>query len=619
MQSSFITKNRTAWFMTIVLAFSCVSFGMVSNDSPSYRAEQPNVESQAADSSKGSGLFVVRQGGTCGYIDNTGKIVIPPQFEFVFDFSEGLAAVVINDKVGYIDMTGKIVIPPQFERVGEEGFKERLARVEIDGKFGFIDKTGKIIIQPKFENVGGFSEGLARVEMGGKWGFIDRTGKTLIPPRFSVAQVFSEGLAKVVVSSGGKHGYIDKSGKIVIEPKFEGVEMGNNFSEGLANIMVDGKAGFIDKVGNIVIPPQFDGVGRFSDGRALVLVGGKMGYIDKTGKTVIPVQFDDALNFSEGLAAVKLSDNNEQNTESAVVQESDAKWGFIDTTGKIVIPPQFLIADLFSDGLAYVSFRDLRTRYLGYIDKTGKFVWRSTELLTKKPFFTKAEKDSLSLIERIRIMVERLEAVEMGKDSPRVPTLMQLEDAVNDLMIYLPNNPFDAQALILFARSGRQILMSRPLSEVRQDSIAAQNEFMTLHSALDEVLAQQPENAEALYWKARLYGTRLRVARSGVTDHAFANLDEAIRFAKRAVELAPENVVYRSIYLLLSDWKALPLPKEAVFFPDINERFVKEKMTYADLRTGAYLLPITAAAFETFYRSHWPGFQLFKLQRFSFV
>jgi hypothetical protein len=40
----------------------------------------------------------------------TGKLVISPQFNQAYPFSQGLAAVNIGDKWGYIDKTGKFVI-----------------------------------------------------------------------------------------------------------------------------------------------------------------------------------------------------------------------------------------------------------------------------------------------------------------------------------------------------------------------------------------------------------------------------------------------------------------------------------------------------------------------------
>ncbi|MBO7522558.1 MAG: WG repeat-containing protein, partial [Bacteroidales bacterium] len=49
--------------------------------------------------------------GLCGFIDNTGKEVVPCQYEDAYDFSEGLAAVKNkNDLWGFIDETGKEVV-----------------------------------------------------------------------------------------------------------------------------------------------------------------------------------------------------------------------------------------------------------------------------------------------------------------------------------------------------------------------------------------------------------------------------------------------------------------------------------------------------------------------------
>jgi hypothetical protein len=48
-------------------------------------------------------------------MDKTGKMVISREFSWASNFSEGLAAVKLDDKWGYIDKTGKMVIAAQFE------------------------------------------------------------------------------------------------------------------------------------------------------------------------------------------------------------------------------------------------------------------------------------------------------------------------------------------------------------------------------------------------------------------------------------------------------------------------------------------------------------------------
>ena len=88
-----------------------------------------------------------------GFIDKTGKELTAINYDFVDDFSEGLAAVGAGDKYGFIDKTGKEVIPLQYggiypREVGETkkyGFYEGKVKVSLDGREFYIDKSGKEI------------------------------------------------------------------------------------------------------------------------------------------------------------------------------------------------------------------------------------------------------------------------------------------------------------------------------------------------------------------------------------------------------------------------------------------------------------------------------------------
>jgi hypothetical protein len=93
-------------------------------------------------------------------------------------FWEGLANVVDgNNRCGFIDKTGKLVLPCQWKNA--LWFSEGLAGVQDDNeKWGFIDKTGQVVIPFIWSNVQWFSNGRVRVqeEIGGGWHDIDRNG-----------------------------------------------------------------------------------------------------------------------------------------------------------------------------------------------------------------------------------------------------------------------------------------------------------------------------------------------------------------------------------------------------------------------------------------------------------
>jgi hypothetical protein len=160
-----------------------------------------------------------------GFVDRTGAMVIPAQFDSARSFSGGLAFVEVNGNWFHIDKTGARVgsLP---EEAGES--RDDLAPACDDNKCGYVDKAGKFVIPKRFDDVAKFSEGRAAVEVNGKWGVIDTGGNFVVKPRFksvfkgeSPIEEFSNGLARVNIKDGvrpNKEGYIDRTGKFVWEP-----------------------------------------------------------------------------------------------------------------------------------------------------------------------------------------------------------------------------------------------------------------------------------------------------------------------------------------------------------------------------------------------------------------
>jgi WG containing repeat len=253
------------------------------------------------------GLAAFSTKGKCGYFDRNGKIAIETKFDDARTFSEGLAAVNVGakwirqfpmarlggGKWGFVDKTGKLLIPMQFDYVDYRGFSDGLALVGADDRYVFIDTKGKVALTPnKDYSVVPFFEGLARVEVRGdlkdmRCGFMDKTGKLTIKPQFTWAMHFSEGLA--AVSVGSKWGYADRTGRMQIPLRFGSDDMtgdvAGSFAEGLAPVRIGKSWVFIDKQGKVVIErakgPKgeigpFNAVDGFKDGLARVHVGGEV-------------------------------------------------------------------------------------------------------------------------------------------------------------------------------------------------------------------------------------------------------------------------------------------------------------------------------------------------------
>ena len=63
------------------------------------------------------------------------------KYDFAGNFSEGLAVVEFDGKYGYIDKTGKEIIPPKYDYT--QPFNNGVAIALKDGKIYLIDKYGK--------------------------------------------------------------------------------------------------------------------------------------------------------------------------------------------------------------------------------------------------------------------------------------------------------------------------------------------------------------------------------------------------------------------------------------------------------------------------------------------
>ncbi len=363
--------NRQKGIALFILFFFTLNFIILANNDLAY-ADEPEVLWIEGNYDLvmpfSEGLAVVSLNGKGGYIDKTGKEVIPLRYNYADSFGEGLARVILRAKqdgydnsykFGFVDKSGKEVIQLKYDMA--RSFSEGLAPVRLkdrqDGndifyKCGFVDKTGKEVISLKYDSTWEFSEGLALVSLNGQWSYINKAGEVKVSPKHEYyyddeyySFTFSEGLAPVVGSNGkfvglnGKCGYIDKTGKEVIPLKYDGShEFIRSFSEGLAAVRLNGKYGYIDKSGKEVIPFKYDEAFSFREGLARVNLNYKYGYIDKTGKEVIPLKYNPAYSFSEGLAAVRLN----------------GKYGYIDKTGKEVIPLKYDDAYSFSDDVALI-------------------------------------------------------------------------------------------------------------------------------------------------------------------------------------------------------------------------------------------------------------------------
>lgn len=116
----------------------------------------------------------VLKGGKWGFTDGF-KTVIPPMYDEVFSFKEGLASVEIDGKCGYIDPQNNVVIPLDYDLA--MSFSEGLAMVAKGEKCGYINRQNEVVIDFSFDAATPFEGGEAKVKKDGKWATLTTDGK----------------------------------------------------------------------------------------------------------------------------------------------------------------------------------------------------------------------------------------------------------------------------------------------------------------------------------------------------------------------------------------------------------------------------------------------------------
>ncbi|HIZ85640.1 MAG TPA: WG repeat-containing protein [Candidatus Coprenecus stercoravium] len=177
--------------------------------------------------------------GKYGYKAN-GIWIINPEYDRTEAFSESMAVVRKDGKYGYIDVSGRLVIPVKYQDAG--AFSAGLAPVCLYGKYGYVDKSGEMVVPFKYSYAFPFSEGLAAVELNGKVAYIGPDGKTVIPYMLDSGKPFKDGIAEVTVD--GQTKYMDKVGNIFDEVS----EAFSSFS-GFARHMIEEKVNAWQKKG----------------------------------------------------------------------------------------------------------------------------------------------------------------------------------------------------------------------------------------------------------------------------------------------------------------------------------------------------------------------------------
>ena len=161
------------------------------------------------------------------------------KYDFVDEFINGFATVVLNTKYNFIDGDGNLLSQQWFDYVGD--FSYGFAEVKLNGKHNFINAKGQFLSQLWFDMAWDFNDGFAIVRLNENYNFINTKGQLLSQQWFDNVWNFKEGSAKVKLN--GKYNFINAKGQFLSQQWFDWV---GNFNEGFTKVGLNGQDNLIN-------------------------------------------------------------------------------------------------------------------------------------------------------------------------------------------------------------------------------------------------------------------------------------------------------------------------------------------------------------------------------------
>ncbi len=256
---------------------------------------------------------------------------------------------------GLIEQSGELVgeeLFSDFERT-DDGYL--IIQHVYDDFLGVIDESGKLIIPMKYRKIRYLGYDLFAVREGfNSWQIVDQNGNKKVLRKAASVGDFTEGYLAVNFDRGGTI-YLDTTGKTALRTK---AEYGEDFSDGVASVMIDQQWGLINKEGEFVLDFQFERLGPFKDGVAPVKdrrVNSRMPYflINKQGELVSQA-YSNINMMKDGLALCFVNGKG---------------YGFLNSQGEEVVPTTYYKAG-YGSYSTYFPYNRLPVRI---VDPDNKF------------------------------------------------------------------------------------------------------------------------------------------------------------------------------------------------------------------------------------------------------
>jgi hypothetical protein len=314
------------------------------------------------------GLAVVHRGDSAFYINKENEIAFNSFYSEAYNFEHGISAVKKDKQWCFINRQGQETVC--YDEINE--LSDELYVVKKNGRYSMCDIFGKEISTMKFDKLGDFKNGFAYYSEEGKYGFVSKSGQ-VFKPEFEWISDFSE-FSLAIYRQNNLYGIVNSKGEKVLGAEYDHIVKGSgNIFVLVKNSMYgffNGSGCFLSAINNDYLKEK--NVDFYTDGKNLrLLKKNESAIVDLNGKNIIDGPNYQEVNFAS-CGLMRLKKKNKYGFAACPAQAGDKKLS-------MAIPYKFLNATDFTDNVSIVELPD---KY-AMIDLKGKEIFSSKEKIER--------------------------------------------------------------------------------------------------------------------------------------------------------------------------------------------------------------------------------------------
>jgi hypothetical protein len=167
------------------------------------------------------GFFPARKSGKFGYLNSSGKWIIPPTFIEVGRFAEKVSTYRSGSTWGVLSSEGKVLGEARWEEI--KPFSGGHAIATLAGKQYLLRSTGELALEEGFDKISRLKEGYFLVENGTKSGLLSAACLPLIPIAFDYIQVENKDF--LIVAKEGLSGVLKANGDTFLPLQYSKIQV----------------------------------------------------------------------------------------------------------------------------------------------------------------------------------------------------------------------------------------------------------------------------------------------------------------------------------------------------------------------------------------------------------